>query len=39
MTKRIRKLLSFFCCLLMLAPLMPVSAAAGTDNIESAERG
>ncbi len=37
MTKRIRKLLSFFCCLLMLAPLMPVSAAVGTDNIESAE--
>lgn len=37
MSKRLGKMLSFFCSLLMLTSLMPVSFAAKIDNIENAE--
>ncbi|WIV20126.1 S-layer homology domain-containing protein [Paenibacillus polygoni] len=37
MSKRFRKMLAFFCCLVMTTSLMPVSFAAENDTIENAE--
>ncbi|MHA7964828.1 S-layer homology domain-containing protein [Paenibacillus sp. CAU 1782] len=37
MPKRFSRMLVFLCCLVMAAPLMPASYAAGTDNTEIAE--